>query len=254
MAYQPPKTIFITGASKGLGQALALSYAATGVTLYLTARNEKALLETKQSCKELGANVQIFIADITSKNEMLTVCETILKHDVPDLIIANAGISAGTSGGCETPEQIYAIFQTNIMGVLYSVAPFIEPMRKRRSGQIVLISSMAGLRGMPSCPSYAASKNAVRAYAEGLRGDLVHDNVGVSAVLPGYIDTDMTKVNNFPMPFLMSAEKAASIIHKALTKNPARIAFPIRLYIPVWLLSAFPPRFTDWIFFRLPKK
>ncbi len=254
MQFDKPKSIFITGASKGLGQALAIAYSMDGVKLFLTGRDEAGLEETKKLCEKLGAKVICLIADVTDEKQMCDMIRnTVLHHNI-DLVIANAGISAGTFDGAESSQQTLAVMHTNVMGVIHSILPFLPHFREKKSGQIAIISSLAGLRGMPSCPSYAASKNAVRAYGEGIRGDLHADNVGVTVICPGYIKTAMTDVNNFKMPFIMSAEKAASIIKRKLTKNPARIAFPFALYFPVWLLAAFPPRFTDWIFFKLPKK
>lgn len=254
MQFDNPKSIFITGASKGLGQALAICYSQEGAQLYLTGRDEAGLRETKSLCEKTGAKVSYFVADVCDEKQMTEIAEKIISQGGVDLIFANAGISAGTFSGAESSEQTLAVMQTNVMGVLHTILPFLPHLRDKQAGQIAIVSSLAGLRGMPSCPSYAASKNAVRAYGEGMRGDLHEHNVGVTVICPGYIKTAMTDVNNFKMPFLMSAEKAASIIKRQLTKNPARIAFPLRLYFPVWILSAFPPRFTDWIFFRLPKK
>ena len=171
-----------------------------------------------------------------------------------DLVIANAGISAGTGIHGETGEQVRKIFAANIDGVINTVQPILPAMMARHRGQVAIISSMAGLRGLPSCPAYSASKNCVRAWGEGLRGWLAPQGVEVSVVCPGYIKTGMTAVNDFPMPFMMSAEKAARIIASGLTKNKARIAFPWMLYWPMYLVSCLPVWLTDPLFSRLPAK
>lgn len=146
------------------------------------------------------------------------------------------------------------LFATNVDGVINSIMPAIACMRTRRKGQIAMISSLAAIRGLPSCPAYSASKAAIRFLGEGLRGELKTEGIRVSVVCPGYIKTPMTEVNHFPMPFLMPPEKAARIILKGLAKNRSRIAFPLPLYIPLWLLSCLPTALTDPLFAALPKK
>ena len=171
-----------------------------------------------------------------------------------DLVIANAGISAGTGGGGESAQQVRRIFSTNIDGVMNSIQPLIPAMATRKRGQIAIISSLAGIRALPSSPAYSASKACVRYYGDALRGWLAKNNVNVSVVCPGYVRTPMTDVNDFPMPFIMSAEKAAAIIAKGLERGKPRIAFPLALYIPLWLLSCLPVCITDPFFARLPAK
>ncbi len=127
-------------------------------------------------------------------------------------------------------------------------------MIARKHGQIAIISSLASMRGLPSCPAYSASKMCVRAYGEGLRGWLMAQGVEVSVICPGYVATAMTANNTFPMPFMMSAEKAAGIIARGLAKNKARIAFPWMLYYPMRFISCLPVWLTDPLFSRLPAK
>jgi short-subunit dehydrogenase len=169
-------------------------------------------------------------------------------------VIANAGISAGTSGGLESEDQIESIFKTNIDGVINTINPAIKIMEKQKYGQIAIISSLAGFRGLPSSPAYSASKSCVRVYGESIRGSLAPLGIKVNVVCPGYIKTPMTDVNEFPMPFLMDANKAAKIIKNGLRKNRSRIAFPFPLYFVVWLATLISTTITDPIFARLPKK
>jgi short-subunit dehydrogenase len=171
-----------------------------------------------------------------------------------DLVIANAGISAGTGIHGENGKQVREIFATNIDGVVNTVQPLIPRMLARGRGQIALMSSLAGMRGLPSCPAYSASKACVRAYGEGLRGWLGTHGVQVSVICPGYIKTPMTQVNDFPMPFMMEADKAARLIAQRLRWNQSRIAFPLVLHLPIWLLGCLSPTLTDWFFARLPAK
>jgi short-subunit dehydrogenase len=224
------------------------------MNLFLCARNITRLQETKEKCKDFSVN--IFLKELDVKNQ--ADCEAwisgIEENYALDLIIANAGISAGTSGGTESEAQIREIFDINLYGVLNIINPAIVRMKERKTGQIAIISSLAGFRGLPSSPAYSGSKAAVRVYGEGLRGNLAEFGIKVSVVCPGYVKTPMTDVNNFPMPFLMTPEKASQKIIKGLQKNKSRIAFPFGLYFVVWLATLLPPCLTDRIFAKLPKK
>lgn len=248
------KTILITGASSGLGKALSLEYAKAGNILFLSGRNEKNLKEVADLCQVKSATVFTKIIDVKDKEKMAKWILEIGQEYHLDLVIANAGISAGTADGVESEKQISEIFATNIDGVLNTINPTIKIMQKQKSGQIATISSLAGFRGLPSSPAYSASKAAVRVYAEGLRGSLAKIGIKVNSVCPGYVQTPMTDKNNFPMPFLMDAKKAARIIRIGLEKNKSRIAFPFPLYFLVWLMTLISTKITDPIFARLPGK
>lgn len=248
------KTILITGATSGIGKALSLEYAKPGITLFLTGRNQKNLQEIANSCELKGAQVIAKIIDVKEKEELAKWIAQISKKFGLDLVVANAGISAGTASGIESDAQIAEIFETNVTGVLNTINPVIPFMQKQKSGQIALVSSLAGFRGLPSSPAYSASKAAVRVYGEGLRGNLSRFGIKVSVICPGYVKTPMTDVNNFPMPFLMSSDKAARIIKFGLEKNKSRISFPFPFYFLVWFLTLLSPRITDPLFARLPKK
>jgi len=248
------KTIVITGASSGLGAALARAYARPGAQLHLFGRNAERLTQIANLCAENEARAEIHTIDVTDRGAMKERLLAIDRQTPIDLVIANAGISAGTGGTTEDNEQVRRIFATNVDGVLNTIQPLIEHMVARKRGQIAIISSLAGIRGLPSCPAYSASKASVRYYGEALRGVLGKHGVRVNVVCPGYIDTPMTRVNDFPMPLMMSADKAASIIMHRLGKNHSRIAFPLALHTPIWLLSCLSPALTDWFFARLPAK
>ncbi len=249
-----PKNILITGASSGLGAALALAYAASGRVLYLQGRKAEKLEEIAAKCRSRGANVYTKIVDVTDSAAMQNWVEQADKDNPLDLVIANAGISAGMGSDGENGEQVRKIFATNIDGVINTIQPVIPFMLKRGKGQIAIMSSLAGIRALPSSPAYSASKACVRYYGESLRGALAFSGVSVSVICPGYITTPMTDVNDFPMPFIMSPEKAAQRIIKGLEKKRGRIAFPLRLYLPLWWISCLSPRLTDPVFSRLPAK
>jgi short-subunit dehydrogenase len=242
--------ILITGASSGLGAALALAYAKPNVTLILTGRNAERLGDVDASCQTRGTKVIAQVIDVCNKAAM---AELVNKYPI-DIAIANAGISAGTAGGTESPEQTAAIFATNVQGVLNTLEPLIPQMQQRGSGQIALLSSLASFKGFPSAPAYCASKAAVRFIGEAWRPFLKQSGVKVSVICPGFIETPMTAVNNFPMPFLLSPEKAAKIIIRGLEQNKARIAFPLPLYFTSWLIGILPPAWLDWFMQKLPKK
>ncbi len=248
------KTILITGASSGLGKELAEQYAKPNITLFLTGRDKNRLLETVILCETKGANVLSKNLDIRDKDlikEWITECN---KLKPIDLIIANAGISAGTYNGTETYEQIYDIYNTNIFGVLNTLQPIIPEMINRKTGQIAIISSMSSFIGMPSCPAYSSSKACITSYGEALRGYLKQYNIGVSIICPGFIKTPLTDKNNFKMPFLMSTKKASKKIIKGLSKNKGLITFPIILYIILKFLKFLPFDLTIYIMSKLPKK
>ncbi len=251
---QNPKNILITGAGSGIGRALATTYSSLGVNLFLCGRNSERLQETKTFCEALGAKVFLEILDVTQEEKTKNWIEKIEENFALDLVIANAGISAGTAGGSESFAQIKKIFSTNLDGVLNVIHPAIEKMKFRKKGQIALISSLAGLRGLPSSPAYSGSKAAVRVYGEGLRGNLAPFGIEVNVICPGYIKTPMTDVNDFPMPFLMKVDKCAEIVKRDLAKNKSRISFPFPLYFVVWLSALLSTKITDPIFAKLPGK
>jgi len=244
------KTILITGASSGIGHALATAYATRDVTLLLTGRDATRLERVASDCRTRGADVCISTVPVTDR---LALADVIEKWDTAhpvDLVIANAGISGGSSGGA----GFYGILATNLDGTLHTVLPLIEKMKVRKSGQVALVSSMAGWRGMPNAPAYSVSKMAVRALGEALRPVLAADNIRVSVIYPGFIKTPLTDVNNFPMPFLMTPDKAALYIQKGLAKNRARIAFPWPMLVLSRLIAALPLWLGDYILSKAPKK
>lgn len=250
----PPASILITGASSGLGEALALAYAAPEVTLFLSGRDRQRLHDVADACRAKGAVVNALVINVTQSVPMATWIKQCDALRPLDLVIANAGISAGTGGGGESEDQTRAIFATNVEGVMNTVFPAISVMRGRRHGQIAIMASLAGYRGLPGAPAYCASKAAVKAWGEGLRGHLAGDNIRVSVICPGFVTSRMTAVNTFKMPLLMDAGRAARIIIKGLAQNKGRIAFPWPMALGAWLTAALPNRIMEAIARRLPEK
>jgi short-subunit dehydrogenase len=251
---QNPRHVLITGGSSGIGAALAALYAAKGIRLSLHGRNRERLTHVAAMATAAGADVTIWVGDVTDAAMMAAWVQDCDQHQPIDLMIANAGISAGTRRGGESAVQARAVFTTNVIGVINSVSPAISLMIGRRRGQIAIVSSLASFRGLAGAPSYGASKAAVRLYGEALRSEMAPHNVAVSVVCPGFVKTPMTAVNRFPMPFVMNADHAARIIRNGLARNRSRIAFPWPMYALVWLLQALPPALVDLIVARLPKK
>ncbi len=248
------KTIIITGASSGLGAELAIKYSAKGNNLFLIARSEERLNKIAAICRQNGANIFNIIADVTDANSMQThINEIADKHKI-DIVIACAGVSAGTLDGPETPKQTNKIFATNLNGVLNTILPVIPHMIQMRSGNIAIVSSMAGFLGLSSAPSYSASKGAARIFGQALQGYLRNYNVHVSTIIPGYIKTPMTEVNNFPMPFMTTADKAASKIVRGIAKNKNVIAFPIIMLFLLKIFNLFPSSLISYINSKLPGK
>ncbi len=246
--------IFITGASSGLGKALATEYANEDTILYLCGREKAKLNKVVQLCNQKGATVFPFIFDVRDQKESQKAILKANKISPITLLIANAGISGGVLGIAETGPQTRHVFDTNISGVLNVVLPTLELMRQQGNGQIAIISSIAGYRGMPQAPAYSASKACVKAWGEALRGWLWTEGVKVNVVCPGFIKTPLTDKNNCPMPFLMSPETAAKKIRKGLEKNRPIIAFPWPTALAGWINSFIPACILHPILRHLPKK
>lgn len=245
--------ILITGASSGIGQALALYYAAHGSKhLFLSGRNKERLEIVQTRCRDFGADVEVRQIDVTNRENMAAWIKECEKIAPLDIVYANAGISTEE----ETGDYIYNTFNTNVIGVLNTVVPTIELFKTQQNGRktIVIISSIAGYHGLAACPSYSASKACVKAYGEALRNQLRSENIQVNVVCPGFVKSRITDKNTCPMPFFMSAEKAAQIIATRVDKNIGLIAFPWPMRFAAWLISILPNCLSDYIYASLPHK
>lgn len=252
--FSEPKSIFITGASSGIGKELALAYAEAGKVLSLCGRNEQRLNEVAELCRAKGAEVHTYLFDVRDREAAeKAVSEANAVYPI-DLLIANAGVSAGVLGMDETPVSTRAIFETNIFGVVNTVLPVAEIMKEKKAGHIVIISSLSGYRGMASCPAYSASKSCVKAWGEALWGSLKPYGIQVTVVCPGFIETPLTDKNQFKMPFLMKAPKAATLMKKRIQKRPPIVAFPWIMAFGAWFGGWLPARLILPILGRLPKK
>ncbi len=249
-----PRSILITGASSGIGAALASAYADHRVTLFLTGRDTWRLEETEKNCRAKGASVHTKSLDVLDRAAMAAWIDACDAQAPLELVIANAGISGGTGGGPEWIESERRIFDVNVTGVLNTVEPALRPMLTRKKGQIAVMSSVASFSGWPGAPAYSASKGAVRMWGEGLRGALAQDGIQINVICPGFVDTPMTDINDFPMPFKMSAERAAGLIISGLRRNKARIAFPWQTYGIAGLFGLLPAGLSSRLLSCLPGK
>lgn len=251
---QNPRSILITGASSGIGEALALDYAGPEIALALTGRDATRLDGVAAACRAKGATVHTAVLDVVERDRLADWIKAVDAKVPLDLVVANAGISGG-SGTLETADEIARkIFAVNVDGVFNTVHPVLPLMGARKRGQIAIVSSIAGFRGLPGAGPYSASKAAVRVYGEALRGRVRKYGIGVSVICPGYVRSRMTAKNRFPMPFLMDADRAAGIIRRGLAADRPRIAFPWPTYAGIWLANLLPLRLTDKLFGRFPDK
>ena len=249
-----PGSILITGASSGIGDALARLYAKDGISLFLSGRNADRLTALADVCGARGATVFSKVIDVTEKEAMAQWINESDSLRPLDLVIANAGISGGAQGIGNGLDATRPILATNVDGVVNTVLPTLERMQQRGEGQIAIMSSLAAFRGLPGSPAYCASKAAVKSWGEALRVRYAREGVRISVICPGFVESRMTADNPFPMPLLMDGDRAARIIQKGLQRNRSRIAFPLGTYASSWLLDVLPTRLSDWLVRNLPAK
>lgn len=246
------KHIVITGASGAIGAALAQAYAGPNVKLWLQGRTRVALDLVNQACRALGAQTEVVELDLTDLTAVTEWGKTLADAGV-DLLVANAGmnIHVDSATGLENPTDSQRLLQLNLVSAIALVQAIAPAMQQRRSGQIALIASLAGWRGLPATPSYSASKAGLKAYGEGLRSALAPHGVSVNVVLPGYVQSPMCDDMPGPKPFLWTPERAAKAIQAGLSANCGRIAFPFWLSLGCQLLSVLPDGMATWILNRM---
>jgi short-subunit dehydrogenase len=248
--------VFITGASSGLGEALAREYAAQGATLGLLARRREVLEQLAASLPDPDRH-QIYPVDVTDRAALsAAAADFIARHGGADIVIANAGVSQGTLTEHAEDQAVFdTIFATNVSATVATFAPFIAAMKTQGgTPTLVGIGSVAGIRGLPGAGAYSASKAAVLSYCESLRLEMKPHGIRVVTIAPGYIDTPMTRGNPYPMPFLMPAARFAAKASAAISAGASYRVIPWQMGVVAKLLRALPNALYDRAFTGAPRK
>ena len=247
------RRVIITGASSGIGAALARAYAARQTTLGLIARRAGAL---KELAAEFSTPHEIYALDVRDSAAMRAAAHAFITlHGSPDIVIANAGVSTGTL--TELPEDLAAfkdVLDINVLGMVYTFQPFIDAMRAAGRGTLVGIASVAGYRGLPGAAAYSASKAAAISYLESLRVELRASGIKVITICPGYIATPMTAKNPYPMPFMLSADQAARAMLDIINSGKTFAVIPWQMAIVARVLRVLPNWLYDRLFGNAPRK
>jgi hypothetical protein len=246
--------VFITGASSGIGEALAVYYAAQGARLGLAARRGETLAALNE---RLGGGHACYPLDVADAPALhAAAADFTARFGAPDIVIANAGVSAGTLTEHEEDLAVFRrIMDINVYGMAATFAPFIPAMQAAGGeGRLVGIASVAGIRGLPGAEAYSASKAAAIAYLESLRLEMRPHGIKVVTIAPGYIETPMTEINPYRMPFLLSAERAAAAFAAAIARGTSYTVIPWPMGIVAKLLRLLPNWAYDRLFTRAPRK
>ena len=248
--------VFITGASSGIGQALAAHYHQAGWHLALVARRTD-LIKTWSSASGTSANsYEIYSADVSDMDSIVAAGQACIERQgVPDVVIANAGISLGVNTAIRGDLDVMAqVFATNNLGMAATFQPFIDAMVQRGSGTLVGMGSVAGIRGLPGHGAYCASKAAVIGYCESLRGELRGTGVRVLTLCPGYIDTPLTRQNRYSMPFLMQPQEFARQAFAAVQAGASYRVIPWQMGVVGKILQVLPDALFDRLLAGRPRK
>ncbi|MFO1302387.1 MAG: SDR family oxidoreductase [Burkholderiales bacterium] len=247
--------VFLTGASSGLGEALARHYAAKGAILGLVARREPELRALAESLQG-NAAVATYQGDVRVAQDLARAASDFMQRfGVPDVVIANAGISRGVL--TEAPEDLEvwkAIFETNVLGIVHTFAPFVVPMRDQGSGVLAGVASVAGFRGLPGSGAYCGSKSAAITYLESLRVELRGTGVSVVTICPGFVETPLTARNPYRMPFLITADKAAVLMANAIEDRKRFYVLPWQMALLGRALRCLPRPLFDRIVAKRARK
>ena len=246
--------VFLTGASSGIGEALARLYAGRGATLGLAARRADQLQRLRA---ELSATAcETYPLDVRDAEALKSAAaDFIAKHGAPDIVVANAGVSYGTVTGHENDLPAFReTFDINVMGLVNTFQPFVRAMRERGSGSLVGIASVAGFRGLPGSGAYSASKSAAITYLESLRVELHRSGVKVTTICPGFIATPMTAKNPYRMPFIIGAEDAARRFARVIDARKSYAVVPWQMAILGRILKLVPDFLYDRAMARAGRK
>jgi short-subunit dehydrogenase len=245
--------VFITGASSGIGQALAQHYAKEGAIIGLAARRADHLTKLQKS---LPTEAVIYTLDVRDAKALeKAALDFISRFGATDIVIANAGVSAGTlTENKDDIKTFQGVIDINLLGMVHTFQPFIQSMKQAGKGSLVGIASVAGIRGLPGAGAYSASKAAVIAYLESLRVELSVDGISVTTIAPGYIKTPMTDINEYGMPFLMAPDVAAKKFALAIAKRKRFIVIPWQMGWVARVMRFLPPWLWDYMMKHAPRK
>jgi NAD(P)-dependent dehydrogenase (short-subunit alcohol dehydrogenase family) len=248
----PFGVVIITGASSGLGAALASAYARPGITLGVLGRNRQRLDATVRVCEGKGAAVSAAAIDVTEAAEMASWLRRFDDQHRADLVVANAGTSAGPDpdSPSEGAEGVARQVAVNLLGAINTIEPLLPRMCARGRGRFAVVSSIAAYRGLPYSPGYCASKAGLRAYAEALRPRLERHGIGMTVVCPGFFDSPMTDRFDGPTPFLLSSARAARIVKRGVDHGRRRVSFPRPLVLGLQFCDLAPAFIGDAIMRR----
>ena len=249
-------SVFITGASSGIGEALAYEYAKQGAILGLVARRGEVLQKIAANIKQQGNQVQVYSADVRdSKLIQLAAQNFMSQFGPPYIVIACAGVSIGTlTQHAEDIDSFKTVMDINVIGLVNTFQPFIEAMIKQQHGQLVGFASVAGIRGLPGAGAYSASKAAAISYLESLRVEMHPHGITVTTIAPGYIRTPMTEVNSYKMPFLMDVDAAAVKFAKAIAAKKRFTVIPWQMGLVARGMRFIPPFLWDLMMRNAPHK
>lgn len=252
----PSPLVFVTGASSGIGQALAARYLRAGFRLALVARRSEPMQQWLDAQSPPASGCVAYAADVRDVDALGVVAMDCLnRQGVPEIVIANAGISVGMDSSVrEDLQAMRRTLETNVLGMAATFQPFIAPMRARGCGRLVGMTSVAGIRGLPGHGAYCSSKAAAITYCESLRGELRGSGVKVVTLVPGYIDTPLTRGNRYSMPFLMPARKFADRAFTAIEAGVSYQVIPWQMGLLAKLLRALPDPVFDKILAGRPRK
>ncbi len=250
------KKVFITGASSGIGEALARQYNNSGAQLGLVARRFDFLQQLSNDIVAAGgAAPALYACDVRDAVALRAAADDfVTRFGAPDIVIANAGVSRGTLTGEDDLQAFRDVFDINVLGMVNTFNAFVAPMKAVQTGTLVGVASVAGFRGIPGSGAYSASKAAAITFCESLRVELRGDGISVVTICPGYIRTPMTAVNTFNMPFLIDAADAARRFERAIAAKTSFTVIPWQMGIAARVLRIVPNWLYDRVFSHMPRK